>query len=661
MTASIPPSPRSPPSDNFPIHKCLWLECTLSYSDPELLYNHLCNDHIGRKSTNNLCLTCKWKDCGTTCAKRDHITSHLRVHTPLKPHICEICKKSFKRPQDLKKHEKIHTEEHHQQHKHSKAITVVDPAYVSRVRGDSVSHLPDSKSLSSKPSSNSRDSTARANSHSSTGSDGSHLAASSSPSPILAPPHVPSHDLFLHNQSWETLRPEAGTASVPTGSKRSHDYSFDDFFTDMKKRRVNPSYDNRMAERLNNIVYSHNGHDSHNTNFNPRSVSVDIRTPEELAAVNEFLLTLGRDVSGSVGRQSQPQSTHNGHSGLSPDTYFDAVSLTQLGLSGMPGIPAPSAGNYVSDNTYTGHGAQYTSNTYNLPRSTSVHSNQYGGAYATVNENYSNTEYYHSPHNNHRHSGKYPLSSNSSYPSHHHHHHHHPTPPLEISSPHSTVSTPVNTTPPQLPLSMPESIAAFDYLHSRGVPAVPHLARPEYMPKSMRTIVPLKSVPGSQSNRPEPVEPRLTPPVYRGPPAKLTPSSVTSSSKTSLYPLLTAGDVQYKLPPMQRSYRSPSPPSREATPSSSDSSPVSHTTVLPSLRSIADSVRSPESEELTKDIARIDLENRTKEVDQEDRKRHAEFIRDLLVTINSEFRDRAGLQRPALASETSRDVEMAVA
>ncbi|KAI0034144.1 hypothetical protein K488DRAFT_37650, partial [Vararia minispora EC-137] len=72
------------------------------------LYTHLCNDHIGRKSTNNLCLTCKWNGCGTTCAKRDHITSHLRVHTPLKPHACEICKKTFKRPQDLKKHEKIH-------------------------------------------------------------------------------------------------------------------------------------------------------------------------------------------------------------------------------------------------------------------------------------------------------------------------------------------------------------------------------------------------------------------------------------------------------------------------------------------------------------------------------------------------------------------------
>ena len=118
-------------------------------ASPEDLYEHLCQDHIGRKSTNNLCLTCHWEGCGVVCAKRDHITSHLRgesmrsrntkgasvrnskadrlvslrlaVHTPLKPHRCAICKKSFKRPQDLKKHEKIHTEEHHALHKHSKA------------------------------------------------------------------------------------------------------------------------------------------------------------------------------------------------------------------------------------------------------------------------------------------------------------------------------------------------------------------------------------------------------------------------------------------------------------------------------------------------------------------------------------------------------------
>jgi hypothetical protein len=81
----VTPRPDSPPLvDHHPDYldasgyRCQWLDCTKAFNDPEILYNHLCNDHIGRKSTNNLCLTCKWKDCGTSCAKRDHITSHLR-------------------------------------------------------------------------------------------------------------------------------------------------------------------------------------------------------------------------------------------------------------------------------------------------------------------------------------------------------------------------------------------------------------------------------------------------------------------------------------------------------------------------------------------------------------------------------------------------------
>lgn len=94
--------------------QCRWEGCSLTYDDPETLYQHLCNDHVGRKSTNNLCLTCKWVDCDVSCAKRDHITSHIRVHTPLKPHSCATCGKTFKRPQDLKKHERIHTEDHQQ-------------------------------------------------------------------------------------------------------------------------------------------------------------------------------------------------------------------------------------------------------------------------------------------------------------------------------------------------------------------------------------------------------------------------------------------------------------------------------------------------------------------------------------------------------------------
>ncbi|KAI9480905.1 MAG: hypothetical protein EXX96DRAFT_564660 [Benjaminiella poitrasii] len=90
---------------------CHWQNCTKIYADPEQLYNHLTNDHVGRKSTGNLCLTCHWEECRVSVVKRDHITSHLRVHVPLKPYHCKHCDKSFKRPQDLKKHERIHSEE----------------------------------------------------------------------------------------------------------------------------------------------------------------------------------------------------------------------------------------------------------------------------------------------------------------------------------------------------------------------------------------------------------------------------------------------------------------------------------------------------------------------------------------------------------------------
>ncbi|KAI0257020.1 hypothetical protein BJV78DRAFT_1272169 [Lactifluus subvellereus] len=579
---SASPSPHTPrdtlsPDTSSP-HKCQWLDCTKSFSDPEVLYSHLCNDHIGRKSTNNLCLTCKWKDCVTICTKRDHITSHLRVHTPLKPHVCEICKKPFKRPQDLKKHEKIHTEEHHAQHKHSKAVTVPDYAK------------------------NHRES----------------MLISTSPKKTQLP-------------TWETLRPDGYSASAPsTGVKRSHDYAvaFEDFIQDVKKRRVIPSYDSHMADRLTSLTCQTATGSNAGGTFSPRSISLDIRSPEELAAVNQFLLTLGRDVT--TVHEIRPASN----------------SQPQLGLAGMPGIPTSNTTGH-NPNAYSSAGNQhssqaslYGSNANMRANSQLVSGASYGGSLYPSMHDVAHSGLPSTADTDRRMSTggstiTFAPPTPPQYPTAGHQQsspigHMHPTPPLDSSSPHShsSLSSPSNT-PPHVPHT--DVPVIYQRNPRRMPPAV--LAPVDYTTRELRTIVPLKTIP-TRSPSPGDSE-RSSPPS--SPTALPSPARAPASSLLArpLYPHLTEGDNDLRLPPLHEHYPGLSPPS----------SPVrDHATpVLPSLREVAASVGTSTlpsgiEERLSRRLGGLELSGRS----GDDRAQHAALIRDWLVTINERYRGQFG-------------------
>lgn len=226
------------PSQTPETLRCKWLSCTSTFENAELLYSHLCDVHVGRKSTNNLSLTCRWANCRVITVKRDHITSHIRVHVPLKPYKCDFCQKNFKRPQDLKKHVKTHAEDSPSTADGRKASAAeARPAY--RSNG-----YPDQYPL---------------HSHGSV-DYGYNYHQQDYTHPMYHQPYVPRN---RYNQ----VSPP-GSVSVPTGfgaeqfgasyeqdlasRKRVHDAAFD-FLDDIKRARITPNYNADMAARLSTI------------------------------------------------------------------------------------------------------------------------------------------------------------------------------------------------------------------------------------------------------------------------------------------------------------------------------------------------------------------------------------------------------------------------
>ena len=81
--------------------------CLICAADCSDVYSHICEVHIGYKSTKFDIYECPFQlksHCAFKTPKRHQLTSHIKTHLNLKFYACLYCPKSFKQKHDCKKH-----------------------------------------------------------------------------------------------------------------------------------------------------------------------------------------------------------------------------------------------------------------------------------------------------------------------------------------------------------------------------------------------------------------------------------------------------------------------------------------------------------------------------------------------------------------------------
>ncbi|KAJ3015279.1 hypothetical protein HKX48_004681 [Thoreauomyces humboldtii] len=336
VSAVLPSSSPSPTNGSSPqMLRCLWRlpsPCTCLFADANDLYIHVTLDHIGRRTTNNLSLLCAWDDCSLPeFGKRDHATSHVRIHIPLKPYVCGICRRAFKRPQDRKKHDKLHENEAIREGLLAKGETL-DALRVPQAM-DAIRR--DSRRRSSNVMPRAPPSDASSDYNATPSPLTSFAWTSPSPAPLMS-----NDNFFPQGQasSYDSLSDATNgyasdvsianneidqflASSPPTApaqrmgsnlypqpalipsSKRTYD-PVDDFMMDIKRKKFTSTYDPVLAERLDEIaLYLFD----EPVEKQPKHVAGSVFAPafdsqpvEDLNELNDFLLQLSNEIDHSA-------------------------------------------------------------------------------------------------------------------------------------------------------------------------------------------------------------------------------------------------------------------------------------------------------------------------------------------------------------------------